>query len=169
VDRSTRNAPNRSTCTPPGWYVAYPSNAADAKGLMKTACRIDDPVIFFEHKGLYRQVFSKAMEPDADYLIPFGKGRIVQPGTDMTAITWGSGVVRCQRAAAELEKEGFSVEVIDVRTLAPLDDDLIFSSVRKTVRRSWSTKLSAPAASAERSPRASPKRASMRWMRRFAG
>jgi 2-oxoisovalerate dehydrogenase E1 component len=116
----------------PGWYVAYPSNAADAKGLMKTACRIDDPVIFFEHKGLYRQVFSKAMEPDADYLIPFGKGRIVQPGTDMTAITWGSGVVRCQRAAAELEKEGFSVEVIDVRTLAPLDDDLIFSSVRKT-------------------------------------
>ena len=116
----------------PGWYVAYPSNAADAKGLMKTACRIDDPVIFFEHKGLYRQVFSKAFEPDADYLIPFGKAKIVQPGSDMTAITWGSGVVRCQRAAAELEKEGFSVEVIDVRTLAPLDDDLIFSSVRKT-------------------------------------
>jgi len=116
----------------PGWYVAYPSNAADAKGLMKTACRIDDPVIFFEHKGLYRQVFSKSLEPDADYLIPFGKGRIVQAGTDMTAITWGSGVVRCQRAAAELAKDGFSVEVIDVRTLVPLDDEMIFSSVRKT-------------------------------------
>jgi 2-oxoisovalerate dehydrogenase E1 component len=116
----------------PGWYVAYPSNAADAKGLMKTACRIDDPVIFFEHKGLYRQVFSKSMEPDADYLIPFGKAKIVQPGTDMTAITWGSGVVRCQRAAAELAKDGFSVEVVDLRTLVPLDEELIFASVRKT-------------------------------------
>jgi len=116
----------------PGWYVAYPSNAADAKGLMKTACRIDDPVIFFEHKGLYRQVFSKSLEPDADYLIPFGKAKVVQQGADMTAITWGSGVVRCQRAAAELEREGFSVEVIDLRTLVPLDEDLIFSSVRKT-------------------------------------
>jgi 2-oxoisovalerate dehydrogenase E1 component len=116
----------------PGWYVAYPSNAADAKGLMKTACRIDDPVIFFEHKGLYRQVFSKSLEPDADYLIPFGKAKIVQPGTDMTAITWGSGVVRCQRAAAELAKDGFAVEVIDLRTLVPLDEELIFASVRKT-------------------------------------
>jgi 2-oxoisovalerate dehydrogenase E1 component len=116
----------------PGWYVAYPSNARDAKGLMKTACRIDDPVIFFEHKGLYRQVFTKAPEPDADYLIPFGKAATVAPGKDMTAITWGSGVVRCQRAAAELAREGFSVEVIDLRTLVPLDEDLIFSSVRKT-------------------------------------
>ena len=116
----------------PGWYVAYPSNAADAKGLMKTACRIDDPVIFFEHKGLYRQVFSKSMEPDSDYLIPFGKAKIVTPGTDMTAITWGSGVVRCQRAAAELAKDGFSVEVIDLRTLVPLDEEAIFASVRKT-------------------------------------
>jgi 2-oxoisovalerate dehydrogenase E1 component len=116
----------------PGWYVAYPSNAADAKGLMKTACRIDDPVIFFEHKGLYRQVYSKSLEPDADYLVPFGKAKIVQPGTDMTAITWGSGVVRCQRAAAELAKDGFMVEVIDLRTLVPLDEELIFSSVRKT-------------------------------------
>ena len=116
----------------PGWYIVYPSNAADAKGLMKTACRIDDPVIFFEHKGLYRQVFSKSPEPDADYLIPFGKAKVVQPGTDLTAITWGSGVVRCQRAAAELARDGFSVEVIDLRTLVPLDEELIFSSVRKT-------------------------------------
>ena len=116
----------------PGWYIVYPSNAADAKGLMKTACRIDDPVVFFEHKGLYRQVFSKSPEPDADYLIPFGKAKIVQPGEHLTAITWGSGVVRCQRAAAELVREGFSVEVIDLRTLVPLDEDMIFSSVRKT-------------------------------------
>jgi len=116
----------------PGWYVAYPSNAQDAKGLMKTACRIEDPVIFFEHKGLYRQVYSKAPEPDGDYLIPFGKARIVEAGSHLTAITWGSGVVRCQRAAADLARDGFSVEVIDLRTLVPLDEDLIFSSVRKT-------------------------------------
>jgi 2-oxoisovalerate dehydrogenase E1 component len=116
----------------PGWYIVYPSNAADAKGLMKTACRIDDPVVFFEHKGLYRQVFSKSPEPDASYLIPFGKAKIVQPGEHLTAITWGSGVVRCQRAAAELARDGFSVEVIDLRTLVPLDEDAIFTSVRKT-------------------------------------
>jgi 2-oxoisovalerate dehydrogenase E1 component len=116
----------------PGWYVAYPSNAADAKGLMKTACRLDDPVIFFEHKGLYRQVFSKSPEPPADWLLPFGKAKVVRAGTDLTAVTWGSGVVRCLRAASELEKEGFQVEVIDVRTLVPLDEEAIVDSVRKT-------------------------------------
>lgn len=116
----------------PGWYVAYPSNAADAKGLIKTACRLDDPVIFFEHKGLYRQVYSKSPEPDADYLIPFGAAKVVREGRDATAITWGSGVVRCVRAAQELEAEGFSVEVIDLRTLVPLDDAAIHASVRKT-------------------------------------
>ncbi len=116
----------------PGWYVAYPSNAEDAKGLIKTAVRMDDPVIFFEHKGLYRQVYSKSPEPDADFLIPFGKARVAREGTDVTAITWGSGVIRCLRAAAELEKEGFSVEVLDLRTLAPLDDESIHASVRKT-------------------------------------
>ncbi len=116
----------------PGWYIAYPSNAADAKGLIKTACRMDDPVIFFEHKGLYRQVFSKSPEPGPDYLIPFGKARIVREGSDLTAITWGSGVVRCLRAAAELEKDGFSVEVIDLRTLVPLDEEALVASVEKT-------------------------------------
>ncbi|MBZ5640048.1 MAG: dehydrogenase E1 component subunit alpha/beta [Acidobacteriia bacterium] len=116
----------------PGWYVAYPSNAADAKGLVKTACRIEDPVIFFEHKGLYRQVFSKSPEPDEDYLIPFGKASIARAGTDLTAITWGSGVVRCLRAAADMEKDGISVEVIDLRTLIPLDEEAVVASVRKT-------------------------------------
>jgi len=116
----------------PGWYVAYPSNAADAKGLIKTACRMEDPVIFFEHKGLYRQVFSKSPEPDPEWLLPFGQARIARPGTDLTAITWGSGVVRCERAAAELEKDGFSVEVIDLRTLVPLDEEAVLASVRKT-------------------------------------
>ncbi len=116
----------------PGWYVAYPSNAADAKGLVKTACRLDDPVIFFEHKGLYRQVYSKAPEPGPDYLIPFGKSRLAREGRDLTAITWGSGVVRCLRAAQELEAEGHSVEVLDLRTLVPLDVEGIVASVRRT-------------------------------------
>jgi 2-oxoisovalerate dehydrogenase E1 component len=116
----------------PGWYVAYPSNAADAKGLIKTACRMDDPVIFFEHKGLYRQVYSKSPEPGADYLVPFGVARKIKEGTDLTIVTWGSGVVRAQRAAAEIEKEGYSAEILDLRTLVPLDEEAIFKSVRKT-------------------------------------
>jgi 2-oxoisovalerate dehydrogenase E1 component len=118
----------------PGWYVAYPSNAADAKGLIKTACRMDDPVIFFEHKGLYRQVYSKSPEPDAGYLIPFGRASVARQGDDLTAITWGSGVIRCLRAAEALEKEGLSVEVLDLRTLLPLDEEAIHASVRKTGR-----------------------------------
>lgn len=116
----------------PGWYVVYPSNAEDAKGLIKTACRIDDPVIFFEHKGLYRQVFTKSLEPGDDYLVPFGRAKIVRPGSDLTAITWGSGVIRCLRAADALEREGTSVEVIDLRTLVPLDDEACVASVKKT-------------------------------------
>ncbi len=118
----------------PGWVIVYPSNAADAKGLIKTACRADDPVIFFEHKGLYRQVYSKAPEPGPDYLVPFGKARVAREGTDLTAITWGSGVIRCERAAAALEGEGFSVEVLDLRSLLPMDFEAILESVRKTGR-----------------------------------
>jgi 2-oxoisovalerate dehydrogenase E1 component len=116
----------------PGWFVAYPSNAADAKGLIKTACRMDDPVIFFEHKGLYRQMYTKTREPDADFVIPFGKAKTILEGNDMTVVTWGTGVIRALRAAQELEKDGFSVEVIDVRTLVPLDEERIYDSVHKT-------------------------------------
>jgi 2-oxoisovalerate dehydrogenase E1 component len=116
----------------PGWLIAYPSNAADAKGLIKTACRSEDPVIFFEHKGLYRQVFTKTQEPHADYLIPFGKAKVAREGTDLTCITWGSGVIRCLRAAADLEKDGTSVEVVDLRTLSPFDEEGVMASVRKT-------------------------------------
>ncbi|HZI94175.1 MAG TPA: dehydrogenase E1 component subunit alpha/beta [Patescibacteria group bacterium] len=116
----------------PGWYIAYPSSAADAKGLIKTACRMDDPVLFLEHKGLYRQVYTKGFEPDADYLLPFGKGRIAREGTDVTAITWGSGVVRCERAADALKDEGISVEVIDLRTIVPWDVEMVLDSVKKT-------------------------------------
>jgi len=118
----------------PGWYIAYPSNAADAKGLIKTACRMDDPVLFLEHKGLYRQVYSKAPEPSEEYLIPFGKARIVREGTDMTVVTWGSGVNRAVTAASRLAEAGVSVEVLDVRTIVPLDEERIFESVKKTGR-----------------------------------
>ena len=136
-----RGGPFHSQCVEtlyahtPGWLIAYPSNAADAKGLLKTACRLEDPVIFFEHKGLYRQVFSKRPEPASDYLVPFGKARVVRNGSDLTAITWGSGVIRCERAAEELaERDGASMEVIDLRTIVPMDIETVIGSVRKTGR-----------------------------------
>jgi len=116
----------------PGWYIAYPSNAADAKGLIKTACRLDDPVLFLEHKGLYRQVYSKGPEPDADYLLPFGKARVTREGEHVTAVTWGSGVIRCERASDALREEGISVEAIDLRTIVPWDAETVLDSVRKT-------------------------------------
>ncbi len=133
-----RGGPFHSQCVEslyahtPGWLIAYPSNASDAKGLIKTACRMDDPVLFFEHKGLYRQVYSKGVEPDADFLLPFGKCRITRPGTDATVVTWGSGVVRCERAADALKEEGHSIEVIDLRTLVPWDVEGVIGSVRRT-------------------------------------
>ena len=119
----------------PGWTIAYPSNAEDAKGLIKTACRMDDPVLFMEHKGLYRQVFSKSPEPDSDYLVPFGRARVVQEGRDATVVTWGSGVHRASQAAKRLADErGASVEILDLRTLVPLDMAAVVASVRKTSR-----------------------------------
>ena len=116
----------------PGWLIAYPSNAADAKGLIKAACRMDDPILFLEHKGLYRQVYTKSPEPDADFLLPFGKARIIREGTDVTAVTWGSSVIRCERAADALREEGISVEVIDLRTIIPWDVEGVMESVRRT-------------------------------------
>ncbi len=119
----------------PGWTIAYPSNATDAKGLIKTACRMDDPVLFMEHKGLYRQVYTKGLEPDADYVVPFGSARIERAGTDATVVTWGSGVYRAVQAAKRLEDEqGAAVEVIDLRTLVPLDMQSVLDSVRRTSR-----------------------------------
>jgi 2-oxoisovalerate dehydrogenase E1 component len=117
----------------PGIRVVFPSNAADAKGLLKHACRADDPVLFCEHKGLYRQGFAASPEPDADYLLPFGVARVKRSGNDATVITWGMLVQRTLDAAARIETEqGLSVEVIDLRTLNPLDKDTILASVRKT-------------------------------------
>lgn len=117
----------------PGVRVVYPSNAADAKGLLKTACRSDDPVLFLEHKGLYRQGFASSPEPQADYLLPFGKAAVKKSGADATVITWGMLVQRSLEAAKKVEaRTGATVEVIDIRTLNPLDTATIYESVKKT-------------------------------------
>lgn len=116
----------------PGIFIAYPSNAADAKGLLKTACRINDPVLFLEHKGLYRQSFAISPEPDENYLLPFGKAKVVKEGTDVTIISWGVSLWDSMIAAKKLEDEDFSVEVIDIRTIVPLDEETIYNSVKKT-------------------------------------
>lgn len=115
----------------PGVYIIYPSNAADAKGLLKTACRYDDPVLFLEHKGLYRQGYAARPEPDSDYLLPLGKARIVREGDDLTIVTWGAIVQKSIEAA---NRSSASIEIIDLRTLNPLDMDTVFSSIEKTSR-----------------------------------
>jgi len=118
----------------PGWRVVFPSCAEDAKGLIKMAARSEDPVVFLEHKGLYRKIQAQTAEPDADYLIPFGKGRLVNEGTELTVISWGYTVHLALEAARQLEHEGRSIEVIDLRSIAPVDEELIAQSVRKTNR-----------------------------------
>ena len=118
----------------PGWYVVYPSCASDAKGLIKTAARCEDPVLFLEHKGLYRRIDARTPETDADYLVPFGKGRVRRAGDDLTIVTWGSTVYLALKAAEELEEQGYSTEVIDLRSIAPWDHELVFESVKKTSR-----------------------------------
>ncbi len=116
----------------PGVYVAYPSNAADAKGLLKAACRMNDPVLFFEHKGLYRQGYAASPEPDENYILPFGKANIVQPGDTFTLITWGAMVQKSLEAIKASQFESGLIEVIDIRTLNPVDWDTLYSSVTKT-------------------------------------
>ncbi|MFH0992541.1 MAG: dehydrogenase E1 component subunit alpha/beta [bacterium] len=116
----------------PGIRLAYPSNAADAKGLLKAAIRGDDPVIFMEHKGLYRQGYASSLEPDENYVLPFGIAAIRRPGTDITIITYGALVQKSLEAARKMDERGISVEVIDLRTINPLDIETIFTSVRKT-------------------------------------
>ncbi len=116
----------------PGIRLVFPSNAADAKGLLKAAIRGDDPVIYMEHKGLYRQGYAASPEPDADYVLPLGIAAIKRPGSDITIITYGAMVQKSMEAAKKMEEKGVSVEVIDLRTLNPLDSDSIYESVRKT-------------------------------------
>ena len=115
----------------PGLKIAYPSNAADAKGLLKAACNMNNPVLFFEHKGLYRQGYATSKEPDENYYLNFGSGNIVKSGTDLTIVTWGALVQKSIEAAKISE---YDIEIIDLRTLYPLDKNLIMDSISKTNR-----------------------------------
>ncbi len=117
----------------PGLRVVLPSNALDAHGLLRTAIRCEDPVMFLEHKHLYRQVHNKGADPGPDYMVPFGKAKVVRPGRDLTVVTCGALVKRTMDAARTAEqRHGISTEVIDLRCLSPLDMDTIGESVRKT-------------------------------------
>jgi pyruvate/2-oxoglutarate/acetoin dehydrogenase E1 component len=119
----------------PGLKIVYPSTARDAKGLMKAAIRDDDPVLYFEHKKLYRAPFLRETLGADDEVIPLGTARMHREGRDLTIVTYGMMVHESQKAADQLEAEhGISVEILDLRTLLPLDEDAIIESVKKTSR-----------------------------------
>jgi 2-oxoisovalerate dehydrogenase E1 component len=118
----------------PGIRIAYPSNAIDAAGLLRTSIRCDDPVLFLEHKHLYRQTYNKGEYPGKDFMIPFGKAALRQDGSDVVIVTWGALVQRSLLAAHQAQKDGVSVAVLDLRTLVPYDWETIASLVKRTNR-----------------------------------
>jgi len=118
----------------PGLRIAFPSTAADAAGLLRTAIRCDDPVLFLEHKHLYRQTYTKSEYPGSDFMLPFGKASLRHEGSDVVVITWGALVQRTLVAAHQAEKEGITTAVLDLRTIAPYDWESIAAFVKKTSR-----------------------------------
>ena len=115
----------------PGIKIAFPSNASDAKGLLKSACRMNDPVIFMEHKFLYRQNYSSSIEPDKDYYLEYGVGSKINSGNDLTVVSWGATIHKCVDA---ISNTNVSADLIDLRTLCPIDFEIIEESIKKTGR-----------------------------------